>query len=269
MASLVTEQGIVHYEAYGRGRPVLLLHGWMNSWALWRNTIEVLGKDFRLYALDFFGFGDSGAQAEEFSVNNFSLMVDSFMDRMGIVRAPLVGHSMGGTVSLSVAIRQPEKVVKVIVIGSPIQGNSLSPLLKLASYRGWIGLGQTTPILYDAFQKGFKPFLRAYSYMLAKDGRTLGNMLTTDVAKINATPFFESIGTLRATDLRPRVSELQMPVLGIYGRKDLIVDSGQGKVLKDSLPSSRVEMFDASGHFPMMDETERFHSTVREFLYNG
>lgn len=85
MASLVTEQGIVHYEAYGRGRPVLLLHGWLNSWALWRQTIELLGKEFRMYALDFFGFGDSGTQAEEFSVNNFVLMVDQFMDRMGIV----------------------------------------------------------------------------------------------------------------------------------------------------------------------------------------
>lgn len=269
MASLVTEQGIVHYEAYGRGRPVILLHGWLNSWALWRNTIELLGKEFRLYALDFFGFGDSGAQAEEFSVNNFSLMVDSFMDRMGIVKAPLVGHSMGGTVSLSVAIRHPEKVVKVIVVGSPIQGTSLSPLLKLAGYRGWVGLGQTTPVLYNTFQRGLQPLLRAYSYLLAKDGKALGNMLTADASKLSAAPFFESIGTLRETDLRPRLQVLPMPILGIYGKKDLIVDPGQGKVLKESAPRSRVEMFDGSGHFPMMDESERFHSTVRDFLYNG
>lgn len=109
------------------------------------------------------------------------------------------------------------------------------------------------------FQKGFKPFLRAYSYLLAKDGKTLGNMLTADASKITAAPFFESIGTLRETDLRPRVIELKMPILGIYGRKDLIVDPGQGKVLKEALPNCRVEMFDGSGHFPMMDESDRFH----------
>lgn len=273
MPTLVTEQGIIHYEAHGRGRPVLLLHGWLNSWALWRNTIEVLGQDFRMYALDFFGFGDSGTQPasgnSNFSVNNFVLMVNQFMDRMGIIRAPLVGHSMGGTVSLNAAIRYPEKVVKVIVIGSPIQGSSLSPLLKMAAYRGWTSVGQSTPLVYEVFQRGFRPFLRVYSHMLAKDGRALGDMLTSDVSKLTVAPFFESIGTLRQADLRPRLGEVQVPVLGIYGKGDNIVDPGQAKVLKQYLPASRVEVFDGSRHFPMMDERVRFHETVRDFLTNG
>jgi pimeloyl-ACP methyl ester carboxylesterase len=101
VATLVTEQGIVHYESYGRGRPVLLLHGWLGSWSLWRSSIEVLGREFRTYALDFFGFGDSADKADNFSVDNFVLLVNQFMDRLGIVKAPLIGHSMGGTVSLS------------------------------------------------------------------------------------------------------------------------------------------------------------------------
>ncbi|MFN8527812.1 MAG: alpha/beta hydrolase [Anaerolineae bacterium] len=273
MPTLVTEQGIIHYEAYGRGRPVLLLHGWLNSWALWRNTIEVLGKEFRLYALDFFGFGESGAITQNtdsvFSVNNFILMVNQFMDRMGIIKAPMVGHSMGGTVSLSSAIRYPEKVVKVIVVGAPIQGNSLSPLLKLAAYRGWIGLGENTPLTYQIFQRSFRPLLSIYSHFLAQDGRALGEMLTTDMAKLTVAPFFESIATLRQTDIRPRLKELNMPVLGIYGRHDNIVHPGQGNVLKEYLPSSRVEWFERSKHFPMLDERERFHATLRDFLNNG
>jgi len=269
VATLVTEQGIVHYEAYGRGRPVLLLHGWLNSWAIWRKTLELLSREFRMYALDFLGFGESGDQAEEFSVDNFVLMVNQFMDRMGIVKAPLVGHSMGGTVSLSAAIRYPEKVVKVVVVGSPIEGSSLSPLLKLAAYRGWIGLGQSTPALYSVFQSGFIPFLRVYSHFMAKDGKALGAMLTEDVAKLTIAPFIESITTLRQTDLRSRIGELRMPVLGVYGKKDIIVHPNQNKVLKDSLPHSKIAWFENSGHFPMMDEPERFHTTVRDFLNNG
>ncbi|MBW4438090.1 MAG: alpha/beta hydrolase [Pleurocapsa minor GSE-CHR-MK-17-07R] len=269
MATLVTEQGIVHYEAYGRGRPVLLLHGWMNSWAVWRDTIQLLGRDFRMYALDFLGFGDSGDQAKEFSVTNFSLMVNTFMDRMGIVKAPLVGHSMGGTVSLSVALAHPDKIVKVIVVGSPIVGSSLSPLLKLAANRQWIGLGQSAPGLYSVFQAGFRPLLRGYSYFLAKDGNMLGKMLTDDVAKLNLEPFIESITTLRETDLRPRLADLKMPILGIYGKKDLIVDPKQSQVLKQFAPTSRISWFENSGHFPMMDEPERFHLTIKDFLNNG
>jgi len=270
--TLVTEQGIIHYEAHGRGRPVLLLHGWLNSWELWRNTIEVLGKEFRMYALDFLGFGESGvssSQGTSFSVNNFVLMVSQFMDRMGIIKAPLVGHSMGGTVALNAAIRYPEKVVKVIVVGSPIQGSSLSPLLKLAAYRGWIGLGKTTPLAYTVFQSSFRPFLRVYSNFLGKDGKLIGDMLTADVSKLTVAPFFESINTLRQTDLRPRLGEIQMPVLGIYGKRDNIVDPGQAKVLKQYLQSSRVEVFEGSKHFPMLDERERFHAMVRDFLNNA
>ncbi len=266
MATLVTEQGIVHYEVYGRGRPVLLLHGWLNSWAVWRQTVELLGREFRMYALDFLGFGESGDQADDYSVSNFANMVDQFMERMGIAKAPLIGHSMGGTVALTYAMRHPEKTVKVIVVGSPIHGESLSFLLKLAANRTWINIGQTSPFLYNLFQLGFRPFLRVYSHAMARDGEALGRMLSEDVSKLSLTPFIESITTLRHTDLRPRLGELTMPVMGVYGKKDIIVDPRQSQVLKQCLPHSRIEWFENSGHFPMMDEDERFHSVVRAFL---
>ncbi len=269
MALLVTEQGVVHYETYGRGRPVLLLHGWLGSWSLWRDTIEVLGKEFRTYALDFWGFGESGDQGDDFSVENFVSLVNQFMDRLGIVKAPLVGHSMGGTVSISAALRNPEKVVKVIVIGSPIVGSSLSPLLKVAGYRGWIGLAETAPFLFDTFMGGLKTSLRGYSYLLAKDGKRLGDMFASDLSKLTIGPFFESITTLRQTDLRSRVGELKVPTLGSYGKKDLIVNPNQSKVLKELLPSSKIAWFENSGHFPMLDEPVRFNETVRDFLNNG
>ncbi|GAB4308107.1 MAG: alpha/beta hydrolase [Phototrophicales bacterium] len=262
MPTLVTGQGIVHYETYGRGRPVLLLHGWLGSWALWRDTIEILGREFKTYALDFFGFGESVDRQQNFTVNNYVESVKQFMDRLGIVKAPLIGHSMGGTVSLAVSVRYPEKVVKTTVIGSPIQGNSLNLLLKLSGFKGIARIIWTTPTL-------LKLFMRAYGYYIAKDGRRVGKMLVEDVSKISSDSFFQSIGTLRQTDLRDQIGVLQMPVLGIYGKKDRIVDPKQHLVLKQYLPSSRIAWFEGSGHFPMMDEPDRFHDTVRDFLYNG
>ncbi|MBZ0279788.1 MAG: alpha/beta hydrolase [Anaerolineae bacterium] len=269
MPLLVTPQGVVHYETYGRGRPVLLLHGWLGSWRLWRKTIEELGKEFRTYALDFWGFGEMGDQGADFSVDNFVTLVNQFMDRLGIVKAPLIGHSMGGTVSLSASVRSPEKVVKIIVIGSPIVGTSLSPLLKMAGYRGWIGLAETAPFLFDTFMSGLKVSLRGYSYLLSKDGKTLSQMFQDDLSKLTVGPFFESIATLRQTDLRPLMSSVKLPVMGIYGARDLIVNPNQHKLLQQYVPHSKVELFQNSGHFPMLDEPERFHRTVRDFLNNG
>ncbi len=269
MATLVTEQGIVHYEAHGRGRPVLLLHGWLGSWGLWRSSILELGKEFRTYAVDFWGFGESGDQGDDFSVANFVLLVDQFMDRLGIPKAPLVGHSMGGTVSLASAIQHPDKVVKVIVIGSPIDGRSLSLLLKTASFEGWIQLSKTMPWLFNVFMRGFRIFMRGYSHLLATDGKALSQMMLADLQGLTGGAFFESIATLHKTDLRADMHKLHMPLLGIYGARDLIVNPNQARLLRQTAPHSKVAWFEKSGHFAMLDEPTRFHTTVRDFLNNG
>jgi pimeloyl-ACP methyl ester carboxylesterase len=93
-----------------------------------------LGVFYRTYALDFWGFGESGKKRESYAVQDFVSLVDQFMDRIGISRAPLVGHSMSGTVSLSAAVQYPQRVSKVVV-GSPIVGTSLAFPLKMAGRR--------------------------------------------------------------------------------------------------------------------------------------
>ena len=270
MPSLVTDPGIIHYETYGRGRPVLLLHGWLGSWALWRDTIEVLGREFRTYALDFFGFGESGVVLDDnrrgrrdaFTVPTYVEMVYQFMDRLGIKKAPLIGHSMGGTVSLSTAIRYPEKVVKVCVIGSPIDGSSLNLLLKLSG----------NPTLASVFWlfggKGLLLFLRGYSYFMAKDGRAMSRMIAQDVSKISMESFFQSIGTLRKTDLRPDLNRVTVSTLGMYGQRDIIVRPTENRVLKAGVPHAQIEWFPDAGPFIMMDSPDRFITTLRTWLHS-
>ncbi|MCZ7670772.1 MAG: alpha/beta hydrolase [Chloroflexi bacterium] len=140
MSSIVTEQGLLHYESIGRGQPIILLHGWINSWDVWRDSMIALAKTrvYRVYALDFWGFGDSSKGAktstESFQINSYVDMVSQFMDSLGIQEAPVLGHSMGGTVALQIALAQSERVSKVAVVGSPVLGTSLNPFLQLAGY---------------------------------------------------------------------------------------------------------------------------------------
>lgn len=262
MPTLVTEQGIVHYETYGRGRPVILLHGWLGSWALWRNTIEELGKNFRTYALDFFGFGDSFDRGSDFSVGNYVDLVYQFMERLGIVKAPIIGHSMGGTVSLGVAARYPERVVKLVVVGAPINGSSLNFFLKLSGYKSIADLLFTMPFILDGFIYGI-------THLAARDGAALHKMVRADASKVTADSFFQSIGTLRKTNLTEQLPMLNMPIMGIYGRRDIIVSPNQGKLLLRHAPHSREEWFENAGHFPMMDDPTRFYDTINDFLHNG
>jgi pimeloyl-ACP methyl ester carboxylesterase len=220
--------------------------------------MEYLGEKYKTYALDFWGFGDSAKQGS-FTVSEYVGMVDQFMERMGLIRAPVMGHSMGGTVSLSLALTYPERVSKVAVVGSPIVGSGLSLLLKVAGNR------QVAHLLY--LIPGLLPFLmRILSHFYAQDWRTLSRMLEKDLSRTTVESFSASIRDLRFTDLRPHLQDLSVPMMGVFGRKDNIVSPRQAEVIRENAVNPLVHYFEDSAHFPMLDETDRFHQTVEAFL---
>ncbi|MGD9144402.1 MAG: alpha/beta fold hydrolase, partial [Anaerolineae bacterium] len=254
MSSIVTNQGVVHYEAYGRGRPVILLHGWLGSWGTWLGTMEALAPSYRAYALDFWGFGESDKRRESYDILDFVLLVEQFMERLGIQRAPVIGHSMGGTVALSLALDRPDRVGKVAVVGSPVDGRSLNPFLKLAGYP-WIAfLVWNSPSLLRLGIKLFAPWIAgSWSEWYA--------LLMRDLSKMTLESFLWSIHSLHRTDLRPRLGTLRMPALGVYGRGDNIVDPRQSELF-ERIANSRVEMLNGSRHFPMLDEPAKFQAVL-------
>ena len=259
MSSITTDQGIVHYEVYGRGRPVILLHGWLGSWGLWQETMAFLGAFYRTYALDFWGFGESGKKRDTYAVQDFVSLVNQFMEQLGIVHAPLVGHSMGGTVSLSVAVRYPERVSKVVVVGSPMVGSSLAPLLKLSGYRAIAFLLFNMMGPFRAWMKYY------YSRRICSDPR-FPDMLDRDLSRTTLESFLLSVASLRRTDLRPTLSQVRVPCLGIYGDRDKVVNPLQWQPMLQGIPNAAVERFPSAGHFPMLEEPNRFSQRLKTFL---
>jgi pimeloyl-ACP methyl ester carboxylesterase len=94
-------------------------------------------------------------------------------------------------------------------------------------------------------------------------------MFERDLSRTTLESFHYSIASLRQTDLRERVQEIQMPALGIYGRLDRIVDPGQGHLLVDGVSSAEVQYFSDAGHFPMLDQPKKFYQTLHHFLGDG
>ncbi len=257
MSSITTDQGILHYEVYGRGKPVILLHGWLGSWGLWQETMTFLGQYYRTYALDFWGFGESGRKLDTYLVNDFVALVDQFMDKLGIESAPLVGHSMGGTVSLLVSLRYPQRVQKVTVVGSPIAGSSLAFLLKMA------GIPFNASAIFTFFGL-FRRIMRAAGPFICRDPRFM-DMMDSDLTKLTLESFFSSIASLRRTDLRPELGNVQVPVLGMYGDRDNIVNPNQWKLMP-RIPRGTYLRFKNAGHFIMLDEPQPFKTQLKDFL---
>ncbi len=259
MSSIVIDQGVVHYEAYGRGKPVILLHGWLGSWGYWLKTMESLKNEYRCYALDFWGFGDSGKRRTSYQVDDFVSLVDQFMDRLGIEAAPVVGHSMGGTVAMCLALAKPQRVQRVIAVGSPVVGDSLNIFLRLAG-RPWIAnIVWHLPV---ALQLGIK----AFSPYVVKNWNEWYQMITRDLSRTTLEAFFSSINSLHKTDLRARLPAMTTPLMGIYGAGDNVVAPNQANLIANNAPISKVTMMLGSGHFPMLDEPQAFNRNLAEFL---
>jgi pimeloyl-ACP methyl ester carboxylesterase len=258
VSSITTDQGIVHYEVYGRGRPVILLHGWLGSWGLWQETMTYLGRYYRTYALDFWGFGESGKKRETYAVQDFVALVDQFMDRLGIFEAPLVGHSMGGTVSLSVAIQFPQRVRKVVVIGSPIVGSSLALPLKLAGYRF------IASTLFNQMW-AFRGAMKVASPFICSD-KNFSAMMDRDLTSLTVESFLRSIASLHRTDLRPMLPQVKIPVMGMYGDRDNIVSPREWKPLLAGVPHAEIVRWKRAQHFIMLDTPQDFKEKLKTFL---
>jgi pimeloyl-ACP methyl ester carboxylesterase len=220
--------------------------------------MAVLGSSFRTYALDFWGFGESGPRRASYAIQDFVSLVDQFMGHLGISKAPLVGHSMGGTVCLLVAILHPERVQRAVVIGSPIVGSSVHFFPRVFGYRlfGWLAY-------HNLWM--YKSIYRLLASRYSKDPNWV-RIMDRDVSRTTLEAFFASIGSLRQTDLLGGLKQINVPVLGMYGGRDNIVDPSQWELLQESVPHALIDYFPGAGHFIMLDEPARFVERLEVFL---
>jgi len=120
MSAITIENDLVHYEVLGRGRPVILVHGWLGSWRYWIPAMQQLSLKYRTYALDLWGFGDSGKDPRRYGFPARVALLDQFMEKMGIGKAALIGHGLGAAIVVRYAARFPDRVPRLMVIAPPL-----------------------------------------------------------------------------------------------------------------------------------------------------
>ena len=239
--SVVTLDGeILHYEVLGRGRPLIFLHGWVGSWRYWVPTMQAASMGYRAYALDLWGFGESARRVAKYGLADQASLVEQFMDEMGIAKIALVGHGLGAVVALAFAARSPRLVDRLMVSNLPLGMNVLNPRLRsssLADLGDWL-LGRLPG----------------------------GEIARLEAPKTDLTALQTSYDTLQVTNTLDIVKTLATPCLLVYGQNDPLVPPPPAETLADLPEQSHSVFFDQAGHFPMLDDSNKFNRLLSDFL---
>jgi pimeloyl-ACP methyl ester carboxylesterase len=120
MSAITIGGDLVHYEKLGRGRPVILIHGWIGSWRYWIPVMSKLHTKYSVYTLDLIGFGDSAKNERSYSVLAQVKMLEQFLDQLGIPKVAIIAHGLGAMVATQFALRHPDKAVRMLLTSMPL-----------------------------------------------------------------------------------------------------------------------------------------------------
>jgi len=120
MSVVTIGDDLIHYEVLGRGRPVLLLHSWLGSWRYWIPTMQQLKMNYKVYAIDLYGYGDSVKDPNKYSLEHQIKLVEDFIDKMGMPKLALVGHGLGAMIAIEYARRHNQRVPRMLIASAPL-----------------------------------------------------------------------------------------------------------------------------------------------------
>lgn len=251
----------------GDGPAVLLLHGFGGSTVTWRETMPALAAaGYDVYALDLRGFGlsDKG-YAADYSHPAQARRVLGWMDAVGLQRAALVGHSMGGSVAAHVALSAPDRVSRLVLVDTAV----------LQHGARWTvpGVLLDVPFLRRWAQIGVRRVVPEYSKDLlldaAADDEALSPALIADYQRALHTRGWELglLGILRDGESDPPpIDQLQMPTLIVWGARDTWVPPEDGAQLEAMIPGAQRVQLEGAGHLPMHEAPEAFQAALIDFL---
>lgn len=242
MSAIIIDEGLVHYEVLGRGRPLIFLHGWLGSWRYWMPTMDALSDRYRTYAFDMWGFGDTDRNAERYSLDAYVAQLMGFMEELGLQRVSLVGHAMGAAVAVLFAERCRDRVERVMAVSTPLAGSAVSK--RLISSGGHSLLDR----------------------MLGRRAVADYPEVELEAAKTDPNAVLASAQSLDALELRQCVGRIDLPLLLVYGNKDPFVTPLNHDDLRGIDSNVKPIGLNDSAHFPMLDEASKFQRLLRDFL---
>jgi 4,5:9,10-diseco-3-hydroxy-5,9,17-trioxoandrosta-1(10),2-diene-4-oate hydrolase len=252
------------------GTPVILIHGLGGYVESWRRNILPLSSQHRVFAVDLPGFGQSDRLRDgAYNLQTYVQFISEFLEALGLERAHIVGHSLGGCISLQFTFTYPEMVDRLVLVSSGGLGREMTPLLRLAC------LPVLGEILTGPSRMGSRLFLEA----IVNDKALIGDEDVQIDYELSKLPGMQQalLMTLRTLGsvfgqkpsfyepILEKLATITQPTLVIWGRQDSIVPVSHADVAR-RIPNSQVQILERCSHYPQFEHPQEFNQLLQEFL---
>lgn len=242
---------------------MLLLHGWASSGRMWLRSMWALRHEFRVWALDLPGFGDSEAPENPWnSISQYTDHVAAFCAAMGIKPHVAIGHSMGGRIALDIGRRHPHLAERLVAVSPTVTGRlglNLDVFLLGPVGRALKGI---TSRIWPVAAAGSMTYYLAPRYL----GSEAVRRTTDDLRRSNSNAAIESLRALVHEDYTPHLPDITQPTLVICGKRDYTIPPEDSRRAAALLPHARLLMLDQIHHQPTDECPDIYLGAVRDFL---
>jgi pimeloyl-ACP methyl ester carboxylesterase len=257
----------------GKGPALLFIHGLTGSQRNWAHLVDALDHDHRVLAPDLFGHGASAKVIGDYSLGAHAATLRDLLDMLGIDRVTLIGHSFGGGIAMQFSYLFPERVERLVLVDSGGMGRDVSALLRAATLPG---AELVLPVITSSWVRGR---VETIARILTRGGwqaspetteiwRGFTSLADTDTRRafLATTRAVIDPGgqTVTAHDHLPMA--IQIPTLVVWGTKDRMIPAWHATTAHQAIAGSRVELFVGAGHFPHLDDPERFAEVLSDFM---
>ena len=247
----------------GEGAPVVLIHGFGAALDWWDAITPELARNHKVIRLDLIGHGGTEAPGSGYAIERQAALVKAVLDKLGISRTVVVGHSMGGEVATAFTVANPESVERLVLIDSPPKPETAFTLGTRLALKPLIGQGlwrlRNDTVLRQALTQGFAP------------GFPVPEKFVADLWQLTYTVFHkahdDSIAYVTEEGSPRRLAALDPvpPLLVIFGTQDALI-SPESATLFETMPGARLVMIDGAGHSPMVEKPEETLAHIESFI---